>query len=407
MELDTLISQNKLNEAVQLCIKQNKPHMALLLYKLSENDGNINTKHLSHVFQTLFQNDPDLQHHVINRITEITENTYIPQPLKPFDSDSIIIKQDPPSPPMNQIVQDNTVYLRVFLICNWCSSEDLCILWNKMSKDNNYSWDNIKICWEEPADYYCIINKPQEGAKMPVNFDKKKTILFQMEPFMAKNKNQWGEEWFNPDPNDYLFCGKHDAHFNNNEWHLSKTYSELSSEPIVKDDNLSTVVSAVLSDKYKDRGQVKRINFAKFVDGSPDVTLHVFGSDKFLWNNYKGVLPPHYKDGALFPYKYTFNAENNSIKNYYTEKLIDGILAECLVFYNGCYNAREFLGDDAFVYLELSNNNKDISIMKKAISENWWEKRLPAIREAKQKILNQLQFFPRIKMILDHYSKEK
>ena len=77
--------------------------------------------------------------------------------------------------------------------------------------------------------------------------------------------------------------------------------------------------------------------------------IHVYGSNKFLWNQYNGSLPYHKKDEALLPYKYTFNVENNSIKNYCTEKLIDGILSETLVFYSGCYNIREYIDKRAFV----------------------------------------------------------
>ena len=50
------------------------------------------------------------------------------------------------------------------------------------------------------------------------------------------------------------------------------------------------------------------------------------GYDKFRWKYYLSDLPPNKKDEALFQYKYTFNAENNSIPGYFTEKLIDGII---------------------------------------------------------------------------------
>ena len=93
--------------------------------------------------------------------------------------------------------------------------------------------------------------------------------------------------------------------------------------------------------------------------------------------------------------------ENHSIKNYYTEKLIDGILSETLVFYSGCFNARDYINDKAFVYLELSNFEHDYQIIKKAIEEDWHTQRLPFIKEAKQKILNELQFFPRLEKILN------
>ena len=128
--------------------------------------------------------------------------------------------------------------------------------------------------------------------------------------------------------------------------------------------------------------------------------VHVYGGNKFEWKNYKGSLPYHNKDKAMFPYKYVFNAENHEIRNYYTEKLIDGILAECLVFYWGCPNIHDFIDERAFIRLELVDFEKDFSTISRAIRENWWEQKLPYIREAKKKILNETQFFPRIERIL-------
>jgi hypothetical protein len=103
----------------------------------------------------------------------------------------------------------------------------------------------------------------------------------------------------------------------------------------------------------------------------------------------------------MFPYKYVFNAENHEIRNYYTEKLIDGILAECLVFYWGCPNISDYIDSRAYVKLNLENFDKDLEIIKTALRENWWEQRIDIIREEKRKILNHLQFFPRLERIIN------
>ena len=286
---------------------------------------------------------------------------------------------------------------KVFLLCNWCTSKELCDLWNKMSKEGNYSWNNIKIVDKEPCDYYCIINQPYYN----VNIIPSKTILFRMEPNMNNNKNLWSEKWLNINKKDFKFFGDHEDHYNNNEWHLSKTYTQLKNEKIIKDNSLSSILSTVLSDKYNDPGHKKRIDFIKFLETKNDIQVDVFGGNKFSWNNYKGALPSHQKDNAMFPYKYVFNVENQSIKNYYTEKLIDGILAECLVFYSGCYNIRELLDERSYVYLELSNFEEDYKIIKKAIEDDLWSKRLPFIKESKNRILDDLQFFPRLEKIIN------
>ena len=286
--------------------------------------------------------------------------------------------------------------IRVLLLCNWCSSKELCDIWNKMSK-GNYSWNNIKIVWEEPCDYYCVINQPPSNIRI----DTEKTIFFKMEPHMNKNSHLWNKDWMNIPSNDFKFFGDHDVHFNNNEWHLSKTYMELKNQEIIKEEQLSTILTTILSDKYNDPGHIKRVDFVKFLESKNDIQVDVFGGNRFMWNNYKGSLPYHQKDQSILPYKYSFNVENFEIKNYYTEKLIDGILGETLVFYHGCPNIKDLIDERAYVWLELSNFEKDYEIIKKAIKEDLWSQRINFIREAKQKILDELQFFPRIEKIIN------
>jgi len=349
---ELVLKEDKKNEVIQECIKQNLFNVALLLSK---------------VLNITDYNDEICQN-IVN----------LPEHFKSTSSSSSTDKN-----------------IRVLLCCSWTSSEDLCKTWKKMSKNNDNRWNNIQIVSNEPADYYCVINKPLPG----VSVNKKKTILFRMEPNMENDKRQWGDEWSNPKKEDFLFLGNHNLHLNNFEWHLSTSYEELLNKKIEKDNNLNNILTTILSDKYSDKGHIKRVDFIKYLE-KKGMDVHVYGGNKFLWKNYKGSLPYHKKDESLYPYKYSFNCENHSIKNYCTEKLIDGILSETLVFYSGCYNIKDFINEKAFVYLELSNFEKDYQIIRKAIEEDWWSERLPYIKEAKEKILNEMQFFPRLEKII-------
>jgi hypothetical protein len=263
-----------------------------------------------------------------------------------------------------------------------------------MSK-GNFTWNNIQIVWEKPYDYIVIINCP------PITIfpDVSNAILFQMEPNMYKNRYMWGD-WAEPPPGTFKYAGTHLHDYNNIEWHISKTYTQLSEETIVKEQHIAHILSTVLSDKYKDPGHIKRIDFMKFLEKKGFNNVHVFGGNKFEWKNYMGSLPYHEKDNALLPYKYVFNAENYEIRNYFTEKIVDGILSECLVFYWGCPNIRDFIDERAYIKLELTNFEKDFETIRSAIYNNEWEKRLPYIKSAKTKILNETQFFPRLERIL-------
>lgn len=315
--------------------------------------------------------------------------------------------------------QKMEVPIRVKLLCNWCSSEQLRELWNKMSERGNYSWGKITLVLSEPIDYFVVINSTTEKV------EPKKTVVFRMEPHMHDDK-KWGE-WSDPisivQPYQidteklresltktslrFLRVFKHETRDHNNiEWHISKTYRELLNFSPEK----TQILSTVLSEKYKDLGQIARIDFVKFLERK-GLEIDVYGNERWHYKNYKGSLPYHKKDDALFPYKYTFNCENNSIGHYFTEKLVDGILSECLVFYSGCPNISEYIDPQAYVYLQLSNFEHDYEIVKKAIEEDWWSQRLPYIREAKRRILTELQFFPRLErellMLKDRDKNEK
>jgi hypothetical protein len=363
--LDDYLKDDDVFSALEFCIVNNQPHLGLLLAKIAQQD----------VYNSEFY------------------NLY----TKLYDAVNNLVRDDSPVDTSESVAPTSLFcletldpeYTRVKLLCNWTDSKNLCILWNKMSQ-GAYKWNNIQIVWEEPADYYVVINCPPFTVSPPPN----QTIVFRMEPNMENNSFMWGE-WSKPDPSQYLFVGYHSEHHNNCEWHLSKTYTELLNNPIHKTETLS----AVLSDKYKDYGHIKRIDFAKFIDHK-GLSIHMFGGNKFNWKEYKGELPPYEKDNGLFPYKYTLGVENHKIPGYFTEKLIDGILSECLTFYHGCPNIKEFIDERAFVWLELSNFEEDYKKINEAIVSNLWEERLPYIRKAKHKILTEMQFFPRLESIL-------
>ena len=390
--IEKYIYQNNVNGALSECLRDNYYHLGLLLAKIYEKEEIGKNIQFQELFIKLSKAVDGIKtdcNEVIVKEDIIDDKNKNPQLL--LECEDIVEYQQQ----TNEINNKNNI--RVLLFCNWCDSKTLCNTWNKMSK-GEYTWNNIQIVWEEPADYYVVINCPP----FTIFPDTRKTILFQMEPHMSLESNEyiWGD-WGNPPHDAFLHCFTHDKEFNNNEWHLSKTYNQLLSEPVVKDEIVTQILSTVLSDKYKDPGHVKRIGFIKFLE-SKGMDVHVYGGNKFEWKNYKGSLPYHNKDKAMFPYKYVFNAENHDIKNYYTEKLIDGILAECLTCYWGCPNIKELIDERAYVYLDLIDFESDFKKIQRMISEDWWSQRIDIIRKEKKRILNDLQFFPRIERIINN-----
>jgi GR25 family glycosyltransferase involved in LPS biosynthesis len=300
----------------------------------------------------------------------------------------------------------------VKLLCNWCSSEDLCNEWDIMSKGNN-TWNNIQITSDNnhnKIDFYIIINKPLNENEFYVP---SKTIVFQMEPRCLHDYQNWGvktwEKWADPDPNVFLEVRQHKNknHYNNCTWGLNQTYTQLS-DPMNKIEKKYHYLSSVCSSQYLDPGQKKRIDFLKYIEKEKEISIDIYGRDNIhRFENYKGSLSPLQKERGIMPYQYYFMAENNREYNYITEKLYEPILAECLTFYWGCPNVEDYLNPMAYVQLDLNNFEGSYQIIKRSIEEDLWSKRIQYIREEKYKILNYYNFFPTVeKIITSHQLKD-
>jgi Glycosyltransferase family 10 (fucosyltransferase). len=290
-------------------------------------------------------------------------------------------------------VSDTPKNLTVKLMCNWICGEELCKCWNKMSQ-GNLKWNNLTFVSDTlTADYYVIINKPPSH----VYYDPKKTIVFRMEP--DTGTTPYWNDWF-LHKSEFMFFLDLETHRNNSEWHLGKTMSELKTNHVVKTHNR---LSSVMSSLYNMEGHKLRIDFLKYIEeqNDPDVPVDIFGkNNNFQFRNYRGELPHHNKDDGIVPYKYTFIAENCSMDNYFTEKIIDAILGETLCFYWGCSNIETFLNPLSYVKLDLTNKEQSFKTMKMMMTNHEWESRLPYILKEKYKILEHYSLFPRVEGLI-------
>jgi GR25 family glycosyltransferase involved in LPS biosynthesis len=299
------------------------------------------------------------------------------------------VNQLNPAQSDSSLTKEKRKMTRVKLITDWSNSENLVNKWSKMCKENN-SWNDIQITKDNDADYYVIINKP--GPQIEY-YNPSKTFVFRMEPWVFDENKKWGAhtwgKWAKPDAKRFMKVLTHDVHPNLGEWHLNKTYSELiNSDYFIHKDK---TLSAFISEKSFDEGHIKRIELVRYLEAK-EVAIDIYGRANHEFTNYRGS--PEHKDDGLIPYKYTIAVENNTEHNYFTEKLLDGILSECLVFYWGCPNITDYIDEKAIILLDLNDYEKSREIITSAIENDEWRKRLPYIKEAKAKILNELQVLP-------------
>ena len=300
---------------------------------------------------------------------------------------------------MNQVVVC-TKRFRIKMLCNWCSSYQLCKEWSNMcTYPDTFIWNNIEITWSSKnIDYYVIINSPPPGEY----YDPKRTIVFQMEPCVYDPSKNWGVktwgEWANPCDYKFMKVFRHIEALNNVQWQVTPP------QHIPVEDKCNRIIS-ILSSKNIDDGHIKRIEFLRGIEiygKGISNKIDVYGKENY--HNLKTYVGLTNNKMEFEKYKYCFSCENNSEKNYATEKMWEPILFECLCFYWGCPNLEEYIDSRAFVRLPLDNINECISIITKAIEEDWWSQRIDIIRREKQKILNELGFFPRISKIINNAS---
>jgi hypothetical protein len=134
-----------------------------------------------------------------------------------------------------------------------------------------------------------------------------------------------------------------------------------------------------------------------------DIPLKIFGNvEEMGFENYQGILEPENKAEGIVPYKYYFMVENNYEKDFITEKLWEPILCESLVFYYGCPNVTDYIDSDAFVLLDMNDFEKSYQTIKTAIKEDWWSQRIDKIKQEKDKLLNEMAFFPRLRKVIEN-----
>ncbi len=296
--------------------------------------------------------------------------------------------------------------IRVRMLANWCSSSELCELFNRMTTEGNYEWRftdldgaerrlRITAADDEEPDCWVVINAPPDESE---RFDRRRTVVFHMEPLMwtEQMRGRWNS-WSAPSPLSFLQVRDHRRYRNSGDWWVGPSYTELRHGP---SPSKHRTMAACVSTNYLNPGHIRRIDFLRFLDRQ-EIDLDIYGAPENGFRRWRSQPPPRDKRRALLPYRYCFDAENNSAPNYYTEKIVDCLLAETLCFYWGCPNLDSFLDPRAFIRLDLDDFEADLQRVRHAIEADEWSARLPYIRAEKQRILDEYQFFPTLARVVD------
>ena len=109
-----------------------------------------------------------------------------------------------------------------------------------------------------------------------------------------------------------------------------------------------------------------------------------------------GVHEFRNKFDLMDAYRYHVALENHIGPHYWTEKIVDAYLCECLPFYAGAPDLAEAFPDDSFAPLPLADPDEAIRIIRAALANDAWSKRLPAIRAAKARLFTEYNFWAQV-----------
>lgn len=120
----------------------------------------------------------------------------------------------------------------------------------------------------------------------------------------------------------------------------------------------------------------------------------------FEWYG-RGIRDIAKKEDALDEFKYHVAIENHIAPGHWSEKITDPILCECLAFYAGDPNLGNVLPPESFIPIPIDNPQECERIIKAAIANDEYSKRLPAIQEAKRLILEKYNFNDQVIKVIE------
>ncbi|MGC4071988.1 MAG: glycosyltransferase family 10 [Nibricoccus sp.] len=169
-------------------------------------------------------------------------------------------------------------------------------------------------------------------------------------------------------------------------WHVGRSYDELrASPPPEKTKDLAWITSNLGAHK----GHRLRLQFLDRLRKS-DVPFDLFG---------RGFNPVADKSDGLAAYRYAIAVENHSCPDYWTEKIADCYLAGAMPIYFGATNLKEFFPAGSFVWLDITDPDAPRRVAE-IIASDQAEKNRDAIAEARRRVLEDHNLFPRLARLI-------
>lgn len=174
-------------------------------------------------------------------------------------------------------------------------------------------------------------------------------------------------------------------------WYFNKCYEELMAlENIEK----SKKISVVSSDLTWLEGHKKRYAFVNKLIGHFKDRIDVYG---------KGFNYIEDKFDALYPYRYSVAIENNSLKNYFTEKIFECYLTYTVPIYYGCVNISDYFSSESFAHIDINDYKGSINKIERLIDDDaLYQQYTKTILKEREKVFNQYHIFASLDKIIQN-----
>lgn len=174
---------------------------------------------------------------------------------------------------------------------------------------------------------------------------------------------------------------------------VKMSYDSLVSQaPVKKSANLICIQSG----KYFLEGHKKRVDFINRVIWGNTEHIDLCGSiRKVLSYGGPGEEKVFDKFEKLKDYRYCLAFDNGQHKNYFGTQFTDALLSWTVPIYWGAPNISEFFPEDSYINLDINDSRAFENILDNLGPEDY-ERRLPAMKKARDLILNKYNIWPTI-----------
>ncbi|NBV63483.1 MAG: hypothetical protein EBR71_03225 [Planctomycetes bacterium] len=169
-------------------------------------------------------------------------------------------------------------------------------------------------------------------------------------------------------------------------WHVNRSYDQLSGMALPAKTHL---MSWICGNARSLPGHRDRLAFLQRLQSSAPGMVDLFG---------RAARPIDDKWDGLAPYHFSLAIENTVATDYWTEKVADCFLSWTCPIYHGAPNLADFFPRDSFIQIDIARPREALERVREIANAGRaeWERRLPAITEARRLVLERWQLFPHL-----------